>query len=184
MKKILEFLKKKTPLTSRAQREFELARRKERNSDYEAAAQSYDTVADLYAQAEESGSRILYLDRLKAGIACVRCGRHKEGLEWLQPVVEYGERFESESRLHAGYACAKLGDREGALAHWEAYPGDPLQAITSQAMKEQVAALRNGAALETACEAVAQAWNSQDQHDRRTENMKFKRNELIRRRGF
>ncbi|GAB7024345.1 hypothetical protein [Salidesulfovibrio brasiliensis] len=183
LKKVFDFLKKKTPLTARAQREFEQARRKERSGDYEGAAASYETVADLYEEAEATGSRILFRDRLKAGIACVRCGRHEAGLVWLDPVITSG-KFPSEARLHAGYASAKLGDRQAAQSHWDAYPPDPLQSIISQVMTEQAAALRNGTSLDAACEAVAQAWNAQDQHDRRTENMKFKRNELIRRRGF
>lgn len=183
MKRLFDFLKRNTPSASRAARAFETARRQERNKDYEAALTHYETCAQLYDAAEQAGSRLLYVDRLKAGIAGVRSGRNERALDWLLPVLEAG-KYLSEARLHAGYAYAKLGKAQETVEHWSAYPGDPLQPIISKTIREQTEAVKNGLPLQQCCEAVARAWNAQDQHDRRTENMKFKREELIKRRGF
>lgn len=180
---LLDFLKNLTPLVRRAAGAFDRARRAERNGNYEKARESYRKASDLYRQAQDQGSAPVLRDRLKAGISCVRSGRNEEGLEWLGPVIESG-RYASEARLHAGSAHAKLGDAEAAAAHWEAYPADPVQGIIGNALKEQVRNLRSGASPQEACEAVAAAWNRQDQHDRRMEGDREQRHDLERRRGF
>ncbi|WP_018123661.1 hypothetical protein [Desulfovibrio oxyclinae] len=180
---LLDFLKDLTPLVRRAAGAFDRARRAERNGSYAKAQENYRKASVLYRQALEQGSSPVLRDRLKAGISCVRCGKTEEALEWLAPVIESG-RYESEARLHAGYAHAKLDDAEAAAMHWEAYPADPIQAIIGNALKEQARKLRSGGSPQEACEAVAAAWNRQDQQDRRTEGSREERHDLERRRGF
>lgn len=166
----MSFLSKLTSPARTGEKNFERARSAEGRREFDTAADLFQAAADAFdehmAKQAEAGKEIRTPHLVMAGICYTKIGRNKDALALFRQCIERKEV--PDAFLHAGYAAAKLGHAEDAATYWAAYPDWADQRIIAAALKEQVTAIRKQgeSALQTACEAVAEAVFRQDKQNR------------------
>lgn len=113
------------PSLSVGQKNFERARRAERNGQVEAAKEYFTKAADaftaLFAERNAAGKDLYGSEQTMAGIALFKAGRLEEGAQALEQALDKDPN-NYEAAVYAAMARARLGQTDRALALLDRYP--------------------------------------------------------------
>ena len=184
----MSFFSKLTPSHRKGEKNFERARAAEGRRDFDAAMEYFHDSAKAYdvhfAESEESGKALRPSHLVMAGICYTRIGRNADALDVLDACLALKEI--PDAFLHAGYAAAKLSEADKAVDYWEHYPAWADQRIIATALKEQTALIRTQgeAALQSACEVVAEAVFRQDKENAKSKPFSRGKQKVPAKRGY
>lgn len=184
----MSFLSNITPPHRRGEKNFDRGRAAEGRRDFTKALEYFQAGADgfdaHFAKSKEQGKTIRPSHLIMAGICYTRLGRNEDALAVIGECLEQKEI--PDGYLHAGYAAAKLGDAGRTINYWKAYPAWADQRIIATALKEQETAIKEQgeAALQSACEAVAEAVFQQDRANAKAKHFTRGKQKVPPKRGY
>lgn len=113
------------PSLAVGQKNFERARRADRNGQLDAAKDYFTKAADafsaLFAERNAANKDIYGSERTMAGISLFKAGRLEEGAQVLEQALDK-DPDNYEAAVYAAMARARLGQTDRALALLERYP--------------------------------------------------------------
>lgn len=184
----MSFFSKLTSPSRKGEKNFERGRAAEGRRDFDKAQGYFQTAAEAFdahlTECRDKGKPVRPSHLVMAGMCYTRLGRDQDALDVLGECL--AQKQIPDGYLHAGYAAAKLGQADKAIAYWEAYPAWAEQKIVADALKEQVATVKahGEAALQPACEAIAEAVFRQDKANTRAKAFSHDNKTVPPKRGY